>query len=580
MNTNMKIVLFIAMLALTVAGALFLPSTPVILLGVIILFLIIVPRAMLKNIRMLIWFVFILLSVVLISFNYNASGFSVVSIDKNSTITSLAVGEILYKINDVPVTADSIASEYFGTIKLETNHGQKFVRANGVLGIEVDEVPSSSLRFGLDLKGGVRAVLEVNSTDNATLDQIISTLHTRINIYGLREAVFRPVYYEGKGFVEISIAGGSKEELRNLLENQGNFEAKITIAPRVSSGSGTIRLERNHNFSVSNGSVIMDGKTVREKEAFVLDGIPFVLDTVSDKINMTATVFNSDDVKTVFFDPQRSRIELEQDSYRWSFSIQLGQEGAQKFAWITNNLELVPGTGYLSSPIVLYLDSNLVDSLSISSTLKGRVETEIQISGSSDTRDAAIKERSQLQSILRSGALPTSVEIVQLDAISPTLGTSFLMNAALAGFVALIGVIIVVGVRYRRPKIVLPMIIISSSEILIILGIASMIGWTIDLPAIAGIIATLGSGINSQIMIIDQALRKEVETATLKEKLKNAFFVIFGAGGTVIAAMVPLMIIGFGLLRGFAITTIIGVLVGILIVRPAFGEIVKKIIKE
>ena len=125
----------------------------------------------------------------------------------------------------------------------------------------------------------------------------------------------------------------------------------------------------------------------------------------------------------------------------------------------------------------------------------------------------------------------------------------------------------------------LPMIIISSSEILIILGIASMIGWTIDLPAIAGIIATIGSGINSQIMIIDQALRGEQAT-TMKEKLKNAFFTIFGAGGTVIAAMIPLMIIGFGLLRGFAITTIIGVLVGILVVRPAFGEIVKRIVKE
>ena len=319
---------------------------------------------------------------------------------------------------------------------------------------------------------------------------------------------------------------------------------------------------------------------VIEKESFILEDVPFVLDTVSDRVNMTATVFNSEDIRTVFFDPQRSRIELDQNGYRWAFVIQLSQKGAQKFAWITNNLDVVPGTGYLSAPIVLYLDNNLVDSLSISSSLKGKIETEIEISGSSETREQAIKERSQLQSILRSGALPTSVEIVQLDSISPTLGGSFLINAALAGFAALIFVIIVVGARYRHPKIVLPMIIMSSSEILIILGIASAIGWTIDLPAIAGIIATIGSGINSQIIIIDQALRGGGEATTMKEKLKNAFFTIFGAGGTVIAAMIPLMIIGFGLLRGFAITTIIGVLVGILIVRPAFGEIVRKIVKE
>ena len=123
------------------------------------------------------------------------------------------------------------------------------------------------------------------------------------------------------------------------------------------------------------------------------------------------------------------------------------------------------------------------------------------------------------------------------------------------------------------------MIIISASEVLIILGIAAMINWTIDLPAIAGIIATIGTGIDSQIIIIDQALRGEEKTATLKEKLGRAFFVVFGSGGTVIAAMIPIALIVYAF-RGFAITTIIGVLVGIMIVRPAYGVIVQKIVKE
>ena len=124
------------------------------------------------------------------------------------------------------------------------------------------------------------------------------------------------------------------------------------------------------------------------------------------------------------------------------------------------------------------------------------------------------------------------------------------------------------------------MLAISLSEVLIILGIATVIGWTIDLPAIAGIIASVGTGIDSQIMIIDQALRGEVKTQTLKEKIGRAFFVIFGSAGTIIAAMIPLMAIGFGLLRGFAITTIIGVLVGVLIARPAYGVIIKRMVKE
>ena len=100
------------------------------------------------------------------------------------------------------------------------------------------------------------------------------------------------------------------------------------------------------------------------------------------------------------------------------------------------------------------------------------------------------------------------------------------------------------------------------------------------MAAIAGIIAAVGTGIDSQIIILDQTLRKEAREETLRERLGRAFFIIFGAGGVVIAAMLPLMTLGFGLLRGFAITTMIGVLAGILITRPAFGEIVRRLVKE
>ena len=576
MKYTYRILLWLLVLVISSYLAFYVNTTLVAFAFVLLSFIILFPKHLLKSPRILVWAFFITISVALIGINLHPSGLYVSS----STITNILPGEILYKINDATASSELLSQNFSGTVKIETNKGVKFVNVNGSLGIEADPASSTSLKFGLDLKGGVRAVLEPNTTDNATIDQIISTLQTRINVYGLREAVFRPVYYEGRNFVEISIAGGSKEELKNLLENQGKFESKITINPKIISGSGSIRLDRQYNFSVDNDSIVIEGKQVREGETIELAGISFLINSVSDKINMTATVFNGNDVKTVFFDPQRSRIETVQGGYRWSFSVQLGQQGAQKFAWVTNNLDVVPGTGYLSAPIALYLDDRLVDSLSIASTLKGRAETEISISGTSNTMDLAVKERSKLQSILRSGALPTSVTIVQLDTISPTLGIGFLKNALLAGAAAIIGVIIVVSVRYRKIKIVMPMVAISMSEILIILGVASLIGWTIDLPAIAGIIASVGTGIDSQIMIIDQALRGESRNETLKEKLGRAFFVIFGAGGTVIAAMLPLMAIGFGLLRGFAITTIIGVLVGILIARPAYGAIVKHIIKE
>ncbi|MEK6838066.1 MAG: protein translocase subunit SecD [Nanoarchaeota archaeon] len=288
-------------------------------------------------------------------------------------------------------------------------------------------------------------------------------------------------------------------------------------------------------------------------------------------------MFTGKDIITVYFDPQRSGIQYTGSDYKWFFTVQLSAEGAQRFALITQNI--AAGGVYLESPISMYLDGNLIDSLLISSSLRGRAETEISISGSAATFDDAENEKLRLQSILRSGALPTSISIVQLDTISPTLGSGFLQGALLAGAAAIAGVSLVVLLRYRKMRIVLPLIVFSLSEVIIILGIAALIGWTIDIAAIAGIIAVVGTGVDSQIIIVDQAMKGE-RVLSLSERMKRAFFIVFGAAGTVIVAMLPLMVLGFGLLRGFAITTIIGVLAAVLITRPAFGVIIQRLVKE
>jgi preprotein translocase subunit SecD len=105
--------------------------------------------------------------------------------------------------------------------------------------------------------------------------------------------------------------------------------------------------------------------------------------------------------------------------------------------------------------------------------------------------------------------------------------------------------------------------------------------WTIDLPTIGGLVAVIGTSVDHQIIIADETLRgeKERRTYSMKEKIKRAFFIIFGAAATTIAAMLPLMFLGVGLVRGFAITTIVGVLVGILVTRPAYAKIVEAIFK-
>ncbi|MBI5060823.1 MAG: MMPL family transporter [Candidatus Aenigmarchaeota archaeon] len=531
----------------------------------------------LKNYKILVWLLLLIVSIIIIGPNFNPQGVELLSKEKNSSLP-LTKGDIIYKINDAAATPDLLQKDYFGTVKLETSKGLKYVQGNGTLGASVRSVKSTHLNFGLDIDGGTRALVKPNETDNVTLSQVIGVLQTRINLYGLKEANFRPVYYDKHGFVEISIAGGTKHELTDLLERQGIFESKIPI--KISS-SAVLEFDKKYPVSVSNGVLIIDNKTYNNGDSFELSGIKFNAEVGNTTANLTATVFTSSDVILVYFDPQRSRIEPVQNGYRWFFQVQITKEGAERFSKITGNLDRYfdpsSSESYLSSKIYLYLDGELVDSLNIVADLKGQVIQEPSITGYAPTLDSATQSQRRLQSILRSGSLPTEVEIVQLDVISPKLGEGFLQNVVIAIFAAVAAVSVVIAIRYRKMKIILPMLVTSLSEVVIIFGMSVAIGWTIDLAAIAAIIAIIGTGIDAQIILIDQTLRGGEKYMTLKERVQRAFFIIVGAGGTVIGAMLPLMILGLGLLRGFAITTIIGVLIAIFITRPAFSEIIKNV---
>jgi preprotein translocase subunit SecD len=266
-----------------------------------------------------------------------------------------------------------------------------------------------------------------------------------------------------------------------------------------------------------------------------------------------------------------------------------------------------------------------VSDLRISADLGGQYVSTPSIQGTREDKESATEEKMRLQTILRSGALPTTLETASVGIISPKLGAGFVQDTILAGLLAGIVVVIIIVIRYRSLKVGIPMIMVGLSEVVIILGIAStndagiwsivllinlaivsaawwkkheidiyawvgavlipllgMASWTIDLPAIGGIIAAIGTGMDHQIIIADETLKGEKERRdyTMKEKIKRAFFIIFGAAATTVAAMLPLMFLGVGLVRGFAITTIIGVLVGILVTRPAYARIIEGLFKK
>ncbi|ABR54742.1 SecD/SecF/SecDF export membrane protein [Methanococcus vannielii SB] len=256
----------------------------------------------------------------------------------------------------------------------------------------------------------------------------------------------------------------------------------------------------------------------------------------------------------------------------YGVGFRLSSDGANNFA------EVAYGKG--GYPVELYMDGNLVSAPILSPDLAdGRPHQSqvITVAGASPTRED-IEKAWVIYTALKSGSLPVKVEIAYISSVSPTLGAEFIKGALIAGLFAFLAVATVISFRYKNPKIVLPILITGFSEVLLILGFASLIDWKLDLASIAGIVAAVGTGVDHQIVITDETIAGESKKVT--KNIKRAFFIIFGAAATTIAAMLPLFVMGIGMLKGFAITTIAGVLMGILISRPAFARIMQYVLKH
>jgi preprotein translocase subunit SecD len=145
----------------------------------------------------------------------------------------------------------------------------------------------------------------------------------------------------------------------------------------------------------------------------------------------------------------------------------------------------------------------------------------------------------------------------------------------MASSIAFASICVLIFIRYRRIKISLIMLGVALSEVIMILGFSALMNANLDLASIAGIIAAIGTGINDQQVIVDETRRSKFESMSLR--IKEALFIIFTSFATILASLFPLFYVGAGLLRGFAVTSIIGVTLGVLITRPAFADMIKGI---
>jgi len=440
---------------------------------------------------------------------------------------------VLPEMEEKNITKDNVTEVVF------VNKTRQEVIGAADLGITVAERSKTNIRTGLDLQGGTRVLLQPQEKiSEDDLEILIENMNRRLNLFGLSDVTVRDASdFSGQQYIMVEVAGVNEQEVKDLISRQGKFEAKVG------------------NVSVFKGNDIVD--VCRGAQC---SGIDYHTGGCQQ--------FGVSEWGCPFF-----------------FSISLSKEAAQRQADATRELDAVEG--YLSEQLYLYLDDELVDQLNIAASLKGEPAVSVQISGSGSgitqntaTKDA-VKNMKQLQTILITGSLPVKLEIARTDAVSPALGEEFVRNALLTGLVAITAVMIILLIAYRKIQVAVPIMFTSLIEIFLLLGVAAIIKWNIDLASIAGIIAAVGMGVNDQIIITDEALggagRK---LRSWKEKLKSAFSVIFGAYFTMVFAMIPLFVIGAGLLRGFAVTTIIGMTVGVLITRPVYAKVIEILVEK
>jgi len=181
----------------------------------------------------------------------------------------------------------------------------------------------------------------------------------------------------------------------------------------------------------------------------------------------------------------------------------------------------------------------------------------------------ALKKERELESLLKGGALPVQISLGSKTVIPAPLGEEFLRLSLIGLLFSLVAISIMVAIRYRHLQIIVPMIFISLAELVILLAILG--SFTIDLAGMAGILAAIGVGVDAQIIVTDELLKKEGE---MSKRLEKAFAIITTSVTVAVVAMVPLLFFsGLVEIIGFATATVLGSLLGLFISRPAYAVI-------
>ena len=240
---------------------------------------------------------------------------------------------------------------------------------------------------------------------------------------------------------------------------------------------------------------------------------------------------------------------FEQLSNRPIVVFQLDRSGARKFGEVTSQ--------YVGRPFAIILDGKVISAPVINEPILGG---RAQISGSFTT-----KEANDLAILLRAGALPAPLHILEERTVGPGLGADSIRAGSWAAVIGLAAVILFIILVYGLFGVFANISLLVN--LVLILGILSLLQATLTLPGIAGIVLTIGMAVDANVLIFER-IREEIGNgktpiSAIEAGYRRALATIADANITTFIAAAILFFAGSGPVRGFAVTLAIGIITSV-----------------
>lgn len=402
------------------------------------------------------------------------------------------------------------------------------------------------MRLGLDLQGGSQLTIQVKPTpehpniSKFDLDAVQKVIENRINGLGVSEALIQ--------------SAGNNQVLVQLPGVNDPQQAERVLG-------GTAQLEFREQKAGTEGQLsaelaVLDETKRKQTSLKKSDNKQAIAETQAALQQQYAEISKLFDKAAITGKHLKNASPQPLPNGGWEVAIEFDGFGGDAFAKLTKNLA---GTG---RSIGVFLDNE-----PISTPTVGAQFAATGISGGKAviTGNFTTEKANDLAVQLRGGSLPVPVEIVENRTVGATLGRDSIQSSIYAGIGGLILVAIFMAVYYRVPGIVADVALIIYS--LLTLAAFNILDVTLTLPGIAGFILSIGMAVDANVLIFERTREELRSGKTLYKSVEagfhRAFDSILDSHVTTLISCGALFFLGSGLVKGYAVTLAVGVLLSL-----------------